>query len=61
MQVNEDGNSVIIKKEIYETSFPNMEYYQLVDCVKYTKYCSKHRYNIKKHNNPNVDVTMAKW
>ena len=37
MQFNEDDNSERINQEIDATSFPKMEYYQLVDRVKYTK------------------------
>ena len=35
IQVNEDDNSVRLNQEIYATSFSNMEYYQVVDDVKY--------------------------
>ena len=36
MQVNEDDKSRRINQEIYVTRFPKIEYYQVVDCVKYT-------------------------
>ena len=61
IQVNEYGNSILINQEIYATRPPNMEHYQVVDCVKYTKYCSKNIYNIYKNNNSNTAVTTMQW
>ena len=42
-------------------TIPKMEYNQGVDFMKYKKYHRKHRCNIHKHINTNVDVTMTKW
>ena len=60
MQVNEDGSSGILYQEIYTIIFPNMDHYQVVDSVKYKKYCSQNGYNIHKHINSNAYVTAKK-
>ena len=51
IQVNEDGNSGRMNQEIWMPTFTNMDYYQVLDCLKYAKYCCEHWYNMHKYIN----------
>ena len=61
MQLNKDGDDVIINQEIYATRFPKVEYHQVLYCVQYTNILNYTQININKSINSNTYVTMAQW